>query len=235
MCPGWIWFLLVFFPPAQLWEGFWRKDLELMWLPQSLELHSWAQHHPKGSQCSLKPWPGISSWICTKNGEKGGFFWHFGKVRLNRKMLPPRKNCFLKLLLNNHHTNPAQAELYPHPELDGDPQGSQNPTPQCPQGILFNICKLKTILSRAQPLPGNFHKEKTPFGKQKEHQEGERRGGVSRGLPKDKFPFLVVGSEAFPALPELRRGGWESQLIIDCGGRNVFVQVEQKSHFWEMP
>lgn len=113
MCPGWIWFLLVFFPPAQLWEGFWRKDLELMWLSQSLELHSWAQHHPKGSQCSLKPWPGISSWICTKNGEKGGFFWHFGKVRLNRKMLPPRKNCFLKLLLNNHHTNPAQAELSP--------------------------------------------------------------------------------------------------------------------------
>lgn len=32
-------------------------------------------------------------------------------------------------------------------------------------------------------------------------------------------------------------GGWESQLIVDHGcrqGRSVFVQVEQKSHFWQM-
>lgn len=40
-------------------------------------------------------------------------FWHFGRVRLNRKMLPPWQSCFLKLLLKAHHINPAQAELVP--------------------------------------------------------------------------------------------------------------------------
>lgn len=99
-----------FFTPCPVLESF-LEDLELTRLPWSLELHSWAQHHhPKGSQRSQKPWPGITPWIHTKNGGEGAVL-ALWKGEIEQEDAP--QSCFLKLLLNNHRTNPAQAELAP--------------------------------------------------------------------------------------------------------------------------
>ena len=76
--------------------------------------------------------------------------------------------------------------------------------------------------------------ERRPSSCRKRRREGGgwdgERGPLQRG-----FHFWRWGWSSFLRCPG--RGGWELQLIINRGhsqGRNVFVQVEQKSHFWQM-